>query len=428
MIQAILKKLKGKILKETIWSFLTKGITFILFFLINIILARNLTVEDFGNWSFYLSIITIITALSYFGVNSAIGKFLAEYNHTEYLRSVIRDGIIVRLKVSLGFITLFLIVAYPLSLLLQRENYFSLFLYSTAFILFSGLVEFLKSVYMGLHRAKYNFIVNLSEFGLKTLLIFLIFVFFSDYNPILPLIGAFTLALMITSVIGFISLYQNYIRTNEKSDQTYTKEILQYSIPLFFVSLGFLVLTEVDTVMLGIFSSPTEVANYAIGKQFANKLPQISLALAMGTMPIFAKLSKKNYPKLMRIFQKLQAINITIFSFILLGIVSSAHIFVPLLYGDNFQGAIIPLYILSIHMVLFAISIPLSNFLNYRGLANKRAVFLSITMILNIIFNLILIPRFGSSGAAIGTTLSYLPYFVLNILEARREFNKYSTK
>jgi len=44
--------LKNKLIKETLWGFATKGVSFVLLMALNIFLARILGVEDFGLWSF----------------------------------------------------------------------------------------------------------------------------------------------------------------------------------------------------------------------------------------------------------------------------------------------------------------------------------------------------------------------------------------
>jgi O-antigen/teichoic acid export membrane protein len=69
-------------------------------------------------------------------------------------------------------------------------------------------------------------------------------------------------------------------------------------------------------------------------------------------------------------------------------------------------------------------SIILSSFLDYIGKAKKRAYNISVTIILNIGLNIILIPRYGATGAAIATSVSYLPYVILNWLEVRKIFIK----
>ena len=420
MIDIIFQKSKQKLFKETIWSFLSKGSTFVLFFAINIVLARGLGVDDFGTWSYFLSIITIVFTLSYFGINSSITKFLAEHNKTDNLRAVIRDGFKARILFSMGFVILFGLSSKFIADVLQRPEFFSLFLYSLPLIFLSGMVEFLKDVFIGLHRAKFNFVINLTEYGTKLLLLLGLFVY---RNNITGIIGVYTVALLLAAIIGVCIVYRSFYRSESVSQNQYFKQIIQYSYPLFFVSLGFLLMTEIDTVMLGSLTTDAEVGIYAIAKQITTKMPHIAIAFSMGTMPIFAKLTTGNKTDLQAKFSKLLKINATIFGTFTLVILLSAQWFIPLIFGSEYSQAAPVLKVLSVYMVCYSFSIFLSKFLDYRGLAKKRAWNLSVTMILNIILNLILIPRYGAMGAAIGTTLSYLPYIVLNALEVHKEFH-----
>jgi O-antigen/teichoic acid export membrane protein len=200
--------------------------------------------------------------------------------------------------------------------------------------------------------------------------------------------------------------------------------IFRYSIPLFFVSIGFLIATEVDTVMLGLLSSDAEVGTYAVAKQITIKLPHISLAMAMGTMPVFAKLNDGNKEELKKLFYKLLRTNALIFGIIALAIVFLSWFFVPLIFGVQYSASVLPLQILTVYLLSFSFSVFLSSFLDYQGLAKKRAVNLSVSAILNIVLNFILIPEYGAVGAAIATSISYLPYIFLNWFEVKRVLNQ----
>ncbi|MFW6025678.1 MAG: flippase [Candidatus Woesearchaeota archaeon] len=410
--------LQNKSLKETLWSFLSKGATIILFLIINIILARSLGVESFGLWSLFLSVITILFTLSYFGINASTKKFVAQYNKTSKLRGVLISSIKLRIIFSLIFSLLLLVSYKPLSLLINPELEI-LFLYGVPLIFFSGLVQFQKNVFMGLHRLKYNFIVNLSEFGLKLLLVIL-FLLFS--NSVISVINSFVVALLITSIVGGYLLFFNFYKPLAKTSQNFTKEIINYSYPLIFISLGFIVLTEIDTVMIGIFSTSSEVGIYGIAKQIVIKLPHLSLAIAMGTMPVFAKMNENNKLELKKKLFNLLKIVSGIYGVIVIGLLLFSPFFIPLIFGKEYIDSILPLQILSIYTFMFAISIILGQFLDYTGRAKKRAYNVSVTIILNIILNLILIPQFGGVGAAIATTVSYFPYAILNWMEVKKIF------
>lgn len=415
--------LKNKSIKETVWSFLTKGATVVLFLLINIILARRLGVENFGLWSVFFSIITIIFAISS-GVNGSTKKFVAQYNKTKNLKNVLLSSIKLRFLLSAIFTILVALLHRQIANLLDNSDLAILLLYGSPLVFFSGFVEYFKSVFMGLHRIKYNFLVNILEFGLKLILVLL---FFSFSTSVFSVMNSYLIALFITSLMGFYLLYFNFYKNLELGTRDFKKEIAQYSIPLVFIGLGVIVSTEIDTVMIGMFSDTTEVGIYAVAKQIIIKLPHVSLAIAMGTMPVFAKLNKKNKFKLKKKLYNLLKINSILFLIIISGILLLSPIIIPFIFGSEYISSVLPLQILTIYLFCSATSVLLSTFLDYVGKAKKRAINISFTIVLNIILNLILIPNYGAIGAAIATSVSCLPYVLLNWLETRKILYKDST-
>lgn len=414
--------LANKLLKETSWSFAAKGVAFVLFIALNIFLARALGPEDFGRWSFFFSVLTVFFLLSYFGINNSSQKFVAQYNQTDKLRSVLVSSFWLRIVVSFLFSLLLLIVHKPLATLLGRPDLELLFLYAVPFIFLAGVIEYLKCIFEGLHRLKYNFIVNLLEYGLKLALVIL---FLGFSGTLLSIVGAFTLALLITSLTGLYLLYTRFCRVFDESRSVSEKvditgDILKYSLPLFIISIGFLIATEVDTIMLGLLSTDTEVGVYAVAKQIIVKVPHISLAIAMGTMPVFAKLNESNREGLRKLFNKLLKINTLVIVPIAMTILLFSGYLVPLIFGAGYSAAVFPLQILVVYLLCTTFSTPLGSFLNYRGLATKRAINMSVMIFLNIILNLLLIPQHGAIGAAIGTSASFIPYLLLNWFEVRK--------
>jgi len=410
--------LKNKLLKETFWSFATKGITFILFILINIFLARSLGVERFGLWSFFFSIISILFMLSYFGINASARKYAAQYNKTNKLKNVIRDSFKLRFLFSFIFALVIFVSSKELAILVGHLEFESLFQYSAPFIFFMGFVEYFKQMFIGLHRIIYIFIINFLEYGLKLIFIFVLFYFSMN---LLNIVKAFNLATFSAALGGLVILYFIFYKNSSFShNSNLTLDIFKYSIPLFFISIGFLIATELDVLMLGFLSTNREVGIYAVAKQITMKLPQISLAIAMGTMPVFAKLTENNREKLKKLFFKLLKINALIFSVIVAGILLLSQFFIPSIFGIEYSASVLPLQILTLYLICYSFSIFLSSFLDYRGLAKKRAINLFIATVLNITLNFILIPKFGAVGAATATSISYLPYVILNWFEVRK--------
>ena len=408
---------KNKQLKETTWSLLSKSITLVLFLLINIFLARKLGVESFGLWSLYLSIMTILFSLSYFGINNSSGKFIAQYNYTDNLKGVLLSSLKLRLIFSLIFTILLIIFYKNLATIFNNKELESLLFYGIPLIFLSGIVEYLKSVFIGLHRIKYNFIINLSEYGLKLFLIFLFLMFSAN---IITVINSFILSLFITSLIGGYLLYFNFYKNLKSTNINFTSQILSYSYPIVFITLGFIALTEIDTVMIGYFLGGSEVGIYAVAKQIIIKLPHLSVALSMGIMPIFAKLNEENKLQLKKKFFNLFKIVLVIYGMTSVAILFISPLLIPFIFGTEYTKSVLPLQILIVYLFCFSASIIMSSFLDYTGKAKKRAYNISFTMVLNILLNLTLIPKFGATGAALATSISYLPYVVLNWIEVKK--------
>lgn len=413
---------KSKIIEETAWSFLSKGVTFVLFYILNIYLARVLGVDLFGQWSFFYSILSIVLLFSYFGINASSKKFVAEHNKTENLSAVLRSALSARLLFSFIFSVLLAVFHNKLAFLINKPELSLLFLFSAPLVFFSGVTEFLKDIFIGFRKNKYNFLINVIEYGLK---LFLVWLFFDISISLATIINSYSIGLLVATVFGLLVFYFNFYCSAEKTNKSYFKDIIRYSIPLFAISIGFWTATEIDTIMLGYIMSSYDVGIYSAAKQIVIKLPHIAVAISMGTMPLFAKLNGKNHNKLKKLFGKLLKYNSLIYGIISIIILSSSFCFMKLIYGADYASSYQPLMLLLPYLIMFSFSVFLSSFLDYQGLAKKRAINLSITVVLNIILNYILIPKYGINGAAIATSVSYIPYFMLNWIEVKKEFTKY---
>jgi len=414
------KFFKNKFAKETFWSFLSKFVTFGLFYALNIYLARVLGVEVFGQWSFFYSILSMILLVSYFGINASSKTYIAKHSGSGELKAVLKAAFQARFIFSFCVAAILAIFSKELANLLSRPELTKLFLLSSPLVFFSGGVEFLKDAFVGLHLNKYNFIINSIEFGLK---FFLVLFFFQFSIQLSAIIDSYVISLFLAALVGGLIVYFNFYRGESKSQNRYLKQIIHYSFPLFFVSIGFWIATEIDTVMIGYLKTSYDVGIYAAAKQIIVKLPHLAIAISMGTMPIFAKLDDQNREKLRKIFAKLIKANTAIFFSIAVIIITLANWFMPKIYGSNYVASAMPLILLLPYLIMFSYSVFFSTLLDFRGLAKKRAINISFTIVANILLNYLLIPKYGVNGASIATSISYLPYFVLNYLEVKKELS-----
>lgn len=375
----------------------------------------------FGTWSYFYSYFSILLLFSYFGVRAST-KFLAEYNGTEYLGEIINKVVQLRILASTLFAIFAFAIAEPLAELIKRPEFTPYFRWSSLMIFFLSFTEFLKGAFQGLHRIRYNFVVNCLEHGTKLLLVAVALYCGAGF---IGIIQAIAIAGAIATVFCTFLLYSNFfVKGKSFGEEPIMTRIIKYSIPLMMISIGFLIATEIDTLMLGMLTTDKEVGLYSIAKQLITKLPHISMAIAMGSMPIFAKMNKDNVKKLRQHFRRLLMVNAGLFGFIILAILLTSPFFIPLIYGADYAAAVLPLRILCAYLLCATFLSYFNSFLDYRGLAKRRMYNLFFSTLVNIGLNYALIPKYGATGAAIATSISYFPYLMLNIWETRQSFKQ----
>ena len=137
------------------------------------------------------------------GSAPAARYFVARYNDTEFLYSVWSSSLKLRIKATAAFCIVYMILAYPIALLLDKPGFFQLIILSVPLVFLSGLVEYLKNVSAGLHALKINFFITSSEYGLKLILVI---AFLLIAKSVTSIISAYTLSLAVVAIIGSLLL------------------------------------------------------------------------------------------------------------------------------------------------------------------------------------------------------------------------------
>jgi len=217
------------------------------------------------------------------GISPAAKYFTAKYKGTEFLYSVWVSSLKLRIKSTTTFCIAYLVLAYPLALLLDKPGLFQLIILSVPLVFISGMVEYLKNVSAGLHTLKTNFIITSLEYGLKLILVIAFLLIIA--KSVISIIGAYTLSLLIVAAIAYPLVHKKIVNLGEVIEKDFTAELVDYAKMIFVISITMAVSTEVDTLMVGILNDDAEVGIYAGAKQLVIYLPHISIAISMGTMP-----------------------------------------------------------------------------------------------------------------------------------------------
>jgi O-antigen/teichoic acid export membrane protein len=99
----------------------------------------------------------------------------------------------------------------------------------------------------------------------------------------------------------------------------------------------------------------------------------------------------------------------------------TAPMLIPLLFGPAYQQACLPLWILLPGFVALSLQVLLSQYFAARDFPIFLAGYWLLAVSINVMSNLLLIPRYGMVAAAANSTLSYILVFSLVFLRFRKE-------
>lgn len=226
-------------------------------------------------------------------------------------------------------------------------------------------------------------------------------------SGVLYALGALVAGVLFTAFWN-LSLYPITL-TKAALDRSAWRKLLLASLPLGLTLLFNIVYFKVDTLILSLYRSSSEVGAYG----FAYKFFEFALIL-----PTF--IMNSIYPDLVRLkntllWSKLKNL-LLVLLVVSIGIGIGLWKAAPLLIyvREDFAAAVGLLQILALALPLFYLTSPLMWWYVLINEQKKLAIMYAFTMVLNTGANFIIIPKFGATGAAIVTGLTEVVILTLS--------------
>lgn len=413
MFQKIKQKLfhnnseKQTVAKNTFWLMGSEIIVRLFRFFLIIYVARVLGAEGWGLFSYALSFIGTFLVFSDTGISTLFTKEYAG-GQTRYVKAMITvKFFLVIVSGIIALIAGFKLSSLPIS---------SIVLPVAIMLLLDSLRDFIATVLRSQEKmeleALIKIITNISLVIISGILVSL--------RP-----DSFSLAIgyMSGSIIGFITaiivaypalqqLLKTYRQlTLRKSDIIH---VWKFTLPIALSSLATVIITNVDTVMLGIWKTATDIGWYASAQrifQFTLIIPGIFIT---ALFPTLSKIYSENKERFIKIAQKSFSLLFVLGTPIAFGGFIVANDLMKLLFGIEYipAGNVFAWLILGTFFVF-----PGTIFYTFSVITETQkriAIHAFSAIFINIIFNALLIPRYGALGAAIGTTITQGYLFIIN--------------
>jgi len=405
-----INKTLQKIARGTGIIFIGTIISMGLGFITTPLIARYLTVSQYGIYSLTLTVLSFGTTLASLGLFAALPREIPHYKekYPNKLPDLISTAFYISL-ISGIFFTILLLLSKDFLARFFNETEFSLpFTIMILSLPFMILISFLSAITQGLGRVRENvyfgriaraiiFLIGVLIIVILRLNFYLIYVMY--------VLGAVITLIIFFIDIKRIRIFEVRLRFNKKV----ARNLLKFSIPLFFTGiLGYLI-TWMDTLMLGYFKPSSVVGLYNAAAPLVRLLPIFLSSFAFLYNPLATGLFVRNKIKeLKRVYQVITkwVFLLTLPLFAIFFVFPEATI--TFIFGEKYISAAPALQILSLGFMFH-------TFLGLNGISlvviGKPELNLygnTLAVILNFILNIALIPKYGITGAATATTSAYI--------------------
>lgn len=232
-------------------------------------------------------------------------------------------------------------------------------------------------------------------------IILLINIFGNDYNYVF--IGHF-IAVLFTAILSIFLCVRKLNHKNLKS-QISTYFFLKDSFPMFLSSSILILLGLIDTQVMGIYETNTNIGIYSVCLKLASlttfSLQAINSILAPKISKSFNEGGDK-YKDLIRFSTQLNFL----ISTILVTIILLFQNYLLSLFGDEFIKGSLILIIFCIGQIINSFSGSVGVILQMLGKQKVYQNFVIVALMINVVLTFILTPTYGGVGAALSTVVS----------------------
>lgn len=386
-----------------------------------------LTPGEFGLLQYSLSILTIVAFLGSLGLPASAARYVTEYLERDesQIQFILRRtaAYIAMLVLPLGI--LLGISSGQVARQLGQPDLAPLLLVGVGFVPFYAAWSYINKLFQAFNRIGWSGVIRSVGGGVGRLGFAVAFVLlgYGTAGVLLGYVAGFALGV----VIGGIALYRIVIRRHDrtaKPEPGLARRILRYSVPLTAAKGANVLDSRVDSVLVGILLNPTAVGFYAVARQVSEvvTVPAASFGFALSpTLGEQKALDEKT--RAARIYEQSLGYVLLFYVPAAVGLVLVAAPLVELVFGPGYRAAAPVLQVFSLYVLVHAVNKITSSGLDYLGLARDRAIAMTAMAIGNFVLNLLLIPRFGVSGAAIATVLTYSIYTFVNVYNIHQELS-----
>lgn len=397
-------------------------------YIYRIVIARQFGPEVYGLYSLALIILGLFVAVSSFGLTEGLVRFIPLYRGKKQINRIkylIKTLIIILILSSAVFSIFLFSFSNFISLNIFHNENLIIFLKIFSFLI---PLTILSTIFLNILRSfekielysfTWNILPNFVRISTVTIFIFLGFktnaIIFSYFLSILImlLVSYFLCKFKLPEIFG-------YVEIKKEDKREIAKNVFSYSWPIMFSSLIANIFYWIDSILLGYFLGAQNVGIYNAATPLVGLMAFIPSIFTQLFFPLITReFSKKNYNVIAGLSKQVGKwiciLNLPLF---LIMIVFPGTL-LNLFFGEQYLSAASVLRILSIGGFISSLTFLSTDLISMIGKSKLILANISLASLLNILLNILLIPKYGLNGAAIATSTVTILLSIVLLIEVK---------
>lgn len=391
-------------LKNAVWLIGGKVIQMVLSLVVSIWMARYLGPSDFGLINYGNSYTSFFMAFCTLGLNSIIIKEFVDLpdNIGETL------GTALTLRIISSFLSAMAIMVI-VSILDYGEKITIIVVALSSISLIFHAVDTFDYWFQFHYNSKVTAISALCAYIVTTLYRFVLLV---RNKNVLWFAAAMSVDYVVMGIILIVS-YKTYCGPKLSFSWVCGKRMLKKSYHYILSGMMVAIYGQTDKLMLKQMLNESSVGYYSVASSICNMWVFVLSAIINSMYPTILRLHRENKQAYEKKNRQLYAIVFYMSAFVSLALCIFGGIGIKILYGDAYLPAMNPLRIITWYTAFSYLGVARNAWIVCEGKQKYLKYIYFCAAVMNVLMNLAMIPKWGSSGAALASLITQIMTSIL---------------
>lgn len=397
----MLKAIKAKDFSHfsnTLWMFPEHILKMGAGILLSVLIARELGPEGYGIYNYVIALIGIFVPIVQLGMSTILVRELV--NTPKQRKSILSTSFYLLLCASLiSFIFL-----NSVNFLFFKSEYIKRLILVCSIIFFFKPFDVIEYYFQSLSKAKYSSLAK--TFSLLVSICLKVYLLYNNY-PLNFFIYAYVLDFVFLALFLFL-IYKFKGSTSffVGFDISYVKSLFSSAWPLILSTLSIILYMRLDQLMIKSMLNATELGYYSSAVRLYEGYISVIFVITISLLPSMLKVKDQSELKYRNYLTLLFSIVFWVNTLLALFIFMFRNLLIEFLYGDEYTRASLVLGIVFFSSSFASMGSVSARYFIVEKMEKKMILRTWLSLVINIILNLILIPKYGIEGSAIATLIS----------------------